>query len=277
MDLKPEINALIARQHENGGPFWSRVDGNIHAPAGFCTIDVLHAIGQLGGSAAGNPVLKDALSFLETYQNDDGSFRYTDKQSKLPCITANVLCVFGRLGASDWPGLDAAYEWLRSNQASDGGWRCATTKLGKSPETDASNPGTTLWVLDACLFRKHSKKVKAQLNQGVDFLLDHWDSRKPLGPCTFGIGSRFLKTEFPFRRYNLFYYVFVLSQYDRAIRDHRFRQAFAALKRQAKGNGLRITAPHKAWKDSILAPETGPSRPATKYWEDICKRIEAAE
>ncbi len=125
------------------------------------------------------------------------------------------------------------------------------------------------------LFRKNNKKETAALNRGVGFLLDHWDSRKPLGPCTFGIGSRFLKTEFPFRRYNLFYYVYVLSHYERAIGDLRLRQAFNALKSQSEDGGLRITAPHKAWKGAVFAPESGPSQPATRYWQEITRRINA--
>jgi hypothetical protein len=274
MKWKNEIKALINRKHENGGPFWSRSDGNILAPAGFCTIDVLHAIGQLGGKVTASTALRDAANFLLTYQNDDGSFSYSQQTTKLPCNTANILSTLGRLGVSNSKPIDLAYSWLFTNQAPDGGWRCATVKRGKSPETNASNPGTTLWVLDACLFRDNDKQENKQLNRGVNFLLDHWNSRKPLGPCTFGIGSRFLKTEFPFRRYNLFYYVYVLSQYEDAVRDHRLHQAFEALKLQAKNGGLRIRAPHKAWKGSVFAPEIGPSRPSVEYWRELTKRLD---
>lgn len=166
---------------------------------------------------------------------------------------------------------------MLAKQAVDGGWRCATARQGQSPETDASNPGTTLWVLDACLFRDNNKQEAEALNQGAAFLLDHWDSRAPLGPCAFGIGSRFLKTEFPFRRYNLFYYVYVLSHYDCAIGDTRFREALSVLKSQSVNDGLLVTAPHKAWKGSVFSPETGPSRIASEYWQDITKRLKAAD
>ena len=71
-----------------------------------------------------------------------------------------------------------------------------------SPETDASNPGATLYVLDAFLYRENSAKEKKNLDLGVTFLLGHWDTRSPLGPCEFGIGSTFMKTEFPMIRYN---------------------------------------------------------------------------
>ncbi len=158
MNWKPEIDALIARQHENGGPFWSRSDGNIHSPAGFSTIDVMHTIGLLGGTAGDIPIVSDAVGFLETYQNNDGSFSYGKRKSKLPCVTANVLSVFGRLGVSQTDAADAAYAWLFPRQAADDGWRCATVKQGKSQEADASNPGTTMWVLDACCSGKTTRK-----------------------------------------------------------------------------------------------------------------------
>ncbi len=43
-----EIRSLLERQGEHGGPYWSRRDGDIHAPAGFSTIDVLGVLGELG-------------------------------------------------------------------------------------------------------------------------------------------------------------------------------------------------------------------------------------
>ncbi|WP_162889365.1 prenyltransferase/squalene oxidase repeat-containing protein [Maritalea myrionectae] len=273
MSWKQEISEIIGRQDENGGPYWSRADGNIHAPAGFSTIDVMHAIGQLGGKVEDSPVLKEAVEFLLGYQNDDGSFRYGTQKSKLPCITANVLSVLGRLSLPNSASIDKSYSWLLDNQAADGGWRCATVKLGKAPETDASNPGTTLWVLDAFLFKNGMKRHVDALNSGVDFLLDHWSSRKPLGPCNFGIGGRFLKTEFPFRRYNLFYYVYVLSQYESARNDKRLHEAFEALKPYTDSGHLSVASPHRAWKGAVFAPQTGPSEPASKYWKEIVKRL----
>jgi hypothetical protein len=46
--------------------------------------------------------------------------------------------------------------------------------------------------------------------------LQHWVVKRPLGPCHFGIGTLFMQVEYPFLRYNLFSYVYVLSFYERA-------------------------------------------------------------
>jgi hypothetical protein len=44
------------------------------------------------------------------------------------------------------------------------------------------------------------------LDRAVDFLLEHWTIRKPIGPCHYGIGTLFMQVEYPFRNYNLFIY-----------------------------------------------------------------------
>jgi hypothetical protein len=58
-----------------------------------------------------------------------------------------------------------------------------------------------------------------QLEPAVETLLHHWTVRVPTGPCQFGIGTLFLQVEYPFLRYNLFFYVYVLSFYAEARKD----------------------------------------------------------
>jgi len=191
--LKNEIQSISDRMRENGGPFWSREDGDIHAPAGFSTIDVLRVLGELGATIQKYSLLRDSVEFILTYQNPDGSFKYSAKSTKLPCMAGRIVAALGRVGALKDARLNVTYHWFLENQSNDGGWRCATVKLGKSPITDASNPGTTLYILDAFRFRDNSPDDILCLNRGIEFLLRHWETRAPLGPCEFGIGSRFLK------------------------------------------------------------------------------------
>lgn len=68
------------------------------------------------------------------------------------------------------------------------------------------------------------------LDKAVEFLLNHCEIRKPIGPCHYGIGTLFMKVEYPFRTYNLFAYVYVLSFYKKAQNDKRFLEAFETLK-----------------------------------------------
>jgi hypothetical protein len=93
--------------------------------------------------------------------------------------------------------MDSAHE--------SGGWRCNFTKFGRGPETMCANPGATLYVLDALRHLDKHRRRDAVVNAAVESLLDHWESRKPTGPCHWGIGSRFMRVEYPFLRYNLFF------------------------------------------------------------------------
>ncbi len=198
MELKEEIEDILSLSEINGGAYWSRSDGDIHAPAGFSTIDVLNTLGEIGLKSANSKKVSDAIDFVFNYMDDNGSFKYSSKSSKLPCIIARILTAFGRLGYLNDDRIEKCYRHLLETQQNDGGWRCATVKSGKSVETDASNPGTTLYVLDAFRFRKNSQDDNIQLEKAISFLLKHWETRTPLGPCEFGIGSRFLSIEYPF-------------------------------------------------------------------------------
>lgn len=272
MELNSDIQSIINRQYENGGPYWSREDGNIRAPSGSNTIETLFVLGEIGIRWQDLPVIKEAVEYVFKYQNKDGSFRYHTLASKLPCLTALILAALGRLKV-DNQRLENAYNWLLEIQWSDGGWRCMTVKVGKSPITDASNPGTTLFVLDAFRFRNNSPDVIDKLNKGADFLLQHWEVRQPVGPCAFGIGTRFMKIEYPFMRYNLFYYVYVLSFYDYAKKDLRFKEAYTILKNKINDGKIIPENPHKTWQSFDFACKNQPSELATMRWNEIEKNI----
>lgn len=273
MNYSNEIKSIIDREGENGGPFWSRADGDIHAPHGNSTMDTIYVLGELGATIENYPFLSKAFEFLFEYQTPDGSFKYSKTSSKLPCMTARILAALGRIEGFKNKRTEMSYLQLLGNQSADGGWRCNTVKLGKSPETDASNPGTTLYVLDAFRFRNNSKKDIEQLDKGIEFILKHWTTRKPLGPCTFGIGSRFFKVEFPFLRYNLFYFVYTLSFYPKASSDHRFLEAYYALAEKTDNERMILENPHRVWRKYEFAKKGKPSELATLRWKEIVQNV----
>jgi hypothetical protein len=263
-----DLQSILNRINSNGGAFWSREDGNIYSPIGSSTLDTLFVIGETGIATIDNPVIAKAVDFILSYQTSDGAFRYTETSSKLPCITARILSALGRLGVKD-DRLEKSYHPLIQLQCEDGGWRCNTVKKGKSPLTDASNPGTTLYLLDAFRFRENNDSEREQLNKGVDFLLQHWDVKQPVGPCKFGIGSRFMQVEYPFMRYNLFYYVYVLSFYNTALSDSRFQEAYNCLAAKANGGSIIVEVPHNAWQLFDFAAKGKISKEATSRWREI--------
>jgi len=82
---------------------------------------------------------------------------------------------------------------------------------------------------------KEAGKLNCEVKQVIKALaiiilfLEHWLIKKPISPCQYGIGSLFMQIEYPFRGYNLFYYIYVLSFYNRAKKDKRFLEALKAL------------------------------------------------
>lgn len=138
---------------------------------------------------------------------------------------ADTLCHMGY--ASD-VRLQKTFQHLLDIQYSDGGWRCNKFSFGRGSETEYSNPFPTLIALSAFRFSDYLNKEPA-LDRAVYFLLEHWMIKKPIGPCHYGIGTLFMQVEYPFRNYNLFVYIYVLSFYDRAKKDKRFLDALKAL------------------------------------------------
>ena len=98
------LAAILGRQGDNGGPFWSRHDGDIHAPAGFSTIDVLGVLGDLGGRVDDESEIAAAAQFVLDRQTEDGAFRYSVKSSKLPCFAGRITAALCRVGVD--PGDD---------------------------------------------------------------------------------------------------------------------------------------------------------------------------
>lgn len=265
-----QLEQILASCAVNGGALWARGDGNIHTPAGYSSIDVGNFLGDVGLTVSDEPKLADMALMYMRYQNKNGSFKYAKSNSQLPCISARILAALGKIKAADIVdvvAIEKAYLWLIEQQCEDGGWRCKTVKLGMSAATDASNPGTTLYVLDAFRFRENSEQVTEKLYKAIEFLLSHWQTRLPLGPCNFGIGTRFLTTEFPFLRYNLFYYVYVLSQYKHCHNDKRFMAAKAQLTEYITVDGVMINHPHKAWQNYSFAQKAKSSRLAKLVFE----------
>lgn len=119
-------------------------------------------------------------------------------------------------------------EHLLATRYEDGGWWCKKFYFGKGPETEFSNPLPTLNALE--LFRRTNFVEESELDEAVEFLLNHWETKLPIGPCHYGIGTLFMQVEYPFRGYDLFYYLYVLSFYEKARNDPRFMEAFGALK-----------------------------------------------
>jgi hypothetical protein len=168
--------------------------------------------------------------------------------------------------------LNVTFEHLLNTQYQDGGWRCNSFKYGRGPETEYSNPFPTLIALDA--FRYTNLPGQApELDRAVDFLLEHWTIRKPIGPCHYGIGSLFLQAEYPFRTYNIFMYVYVLSFYGQARKDKRFQEAFEVLQSKLADGQIVVERVVPELAKLSFCEKGKPSAHATKRYQEILENI----
>ena len=268
-----DVATLLEKRRDNGGDFWATADGRWGVGSPFSTYDCALMLTELGLKKS-DPALKGAAEVLWSTWREDGRFRPAPKASMYPCHTANAARVLCRLGYTRDRRLARTFEYLFESQHTDGGWRCSTVKLGKSEATDASNPGVTLAALDAFRFTRF-RNEDARLDRGVRTLLSHWKTRAPLGPCHFGIGTRFNQTEFPFLRYNLFFFVHVLSFYDAARKRSEFKQALRALESKLRDGELVVENPNRRLAKLAFCRKGEPSRLATKRYREIVKNVGA--
>lgn len=222
-----DIETILSHRYDNGADLWATPDKRIIKGAPFSTLESVSYLLELGMDPA-EPILKEAADLIFSTWQPKVSFKVYPKGSVYPCQTATVLDTLCHMGYVSDKRLQKSFRHLLDIQYTDGGWRCNKFFFGRGPETEFSNPHPTLIALDAFRFSDYLNNEPA-LDRAVDFLLEHWTIKKPIGPCHYGIGTLFMQAEYPFRNYNLFMYVYVLSFYDRAKKDPRFIEAFRAL------------------------------------------------
>ncbi len=269
--LHPDAVVVLEHRHDQGGDSWSTPDGKIGVGDPFSTLAALITLHELRVPKS-HEAVRGGLDRVLARIRPDGRIAVAPKGTVYPCHTAYAARVLARFGYARSAVLRPVHQQLLEERHQDGGWRCRRKPIGASPETDASNPGVTLHALDAFRFRPDHEQLG--LESAVETLLAHWQSRLPLGPCHFGIGSRFQKVEFPFFRYNLFSYVYVLSHYARARDDRRFREAFEQLaaKRDARGR-MVVEAPNRKLAKLELCRAGEPSKAATRRFREIERRL----
>lgn len=268
---QPDINAILARRYDKGGDLWATPDNRIGKGSPFSTLQCALMLSELGMDPQEPLLKKTAKSILSSWRKD-GRFNLAPSGAIYPCHTATAARVLCRLGYATDDRLKETFEHLLEIQHNDGGWRCKKFSYGRGPETGFSNPGPTLEALDAFRFTPFLNQDK-HLDNAVEFLLDHWVTRRPLGPCHFGIGSQFMKVEFPFFRYNLFFYVYILSFYKRSKEDRRFLDALQVLESKLVNGKIVVENPHRKLAGFSFCKKGKPSDIATERYHEILKNL----
>ncbi len=274
MKYASDVEMILSHKHDNGADLWTTHDKRLIKGAPFSTLESVMYLLELGVEPT-EPLLQEAASLIFSTWQEDGRFKLYPQGSVYPCQTihaANVLCHMGY--ASD-ARLQKTLRHLFDIQHTDGGWRCSKFSFGRGPETEYSNPFPTLNALNAFRFSGYLNNDLA-LDKAVDFLLEHWTIRKPIGPCHYGIGTLFMQVEYPFRNYNLFVYVYVLSFYDQAKGDKRFLEALAMLESKMAEGQIVVERIVPKLSGLSFCQKGKPSALATKRYHEILQNFKTA-
>ena len=222
-----DVDIILSHRYDLGADYWTTPDKRLVKGSPFSAYDSTLMLLELGMEPS-DPVLMAVAELFFSVWQKDGRFKLYPKGGILPCHTAYAASLMCRLGYAEDERIQATLRHFLETSYSDGGWRCNKFSYGRGPETEFSNPLPTLNVLDAFRFSGYLNNEPG-LDRAVEFLLAHWRIRTPIGPCQYGMGSRFMQVAYPPGCYNLFQYVYVLSFYDKAKNDERFLEAFGAL------------------------------------------------
>lgn len=267
-----DVEAVLARRHDNGADFWASPDGKIYVGNPFSTISSLLILHELDVQRD-HEAVAGGLELILPACRPDGRIRVGPKTPMYPCYTAEAARVLARFGLIEEDAVRRTLDYFLEGAHDAGGWRCSFSRFGKGPETEVANPGATLLVLDALRFVDALRTDQEVVDRAVDFLLEHWVRRQPLGPCHWGIGSRFMRVEYPFLRYNLFFFVYTLSFFDRARGDPRFLDALGELESKVEHDSLVVEAPHRNLKGLSFCARGAPSERATRRLREIRENL----
>jgi len=266
-----DVRAILSHRYDNGADYWTTSDRRLIKGSPFSILECVHYLLELGMEPS-DPVLMKCAEIIFDAWRENGSFKVSPQGSVYPCHTAHCANALCQMGYAQDERMQKTFHHLLEMQYHDGGWRCNKFSFGRGPETECSNPLPTLTVLDAFRYRD-SLEAEAALEKAVEFLLEHWTIRKPIGPCHYGIGSLFLQTEYPFRNYNLFQYVYVLSFYPSAREDHRFIEAFQTLESKLIDGKIVVERSVPKLANLTFCKKGEPSELATKRYQEILDNL----
>ncbi len=267
----PDAEIILSHRNDLGADFWTTPDKRLFKGSPFSAVDSASMLLELGMEPS-DPVLRQTAELFLSVWQKDGRFKVYPSGGIYPCHTIIAAALLCRMGYASDERLQKTFQHLLDIQYTDGGWRCNKFSFGRGPETEYSNPLPTLMALDVFRF-SGLINTDEKLNRAVDFLLEHWTIRKPIGPCHYGIGSLFMQVEYPFRNYNLFVYVYVLSFYNRAKKDKRFLEAFNILKSKLIDGQIVVERVVPKLAGLSFCKKGEPSELASKRYREIVENL----
>lgn len=266
-----DVQYILSLRTHSGADFWTSPQLHLAKGSPFSTLECAMYLLELGIMPSDPALIMTGETILKTWQKD-GRFKLNPQSAIYPCHTISALNTLCHLGYTHDVRILTTIQYLLTTQYQAGGWRCNKFSFGRGPETLYANPLPTLNALNAFRFTPHLN-TNAKLDKAVDFLLMHWTLKVPLGPCHYGIGSLFMQVEYPFRSYNLFYYVYVLSFYTKAKHDFRFLEAFEALKSKCVDGQIVVERVVPKLAKLTFCQKGKPSALATLKYQEILDNL----
>lgn len=266
-----DVESILSHKYDNGADLWTTPDKRLIKGSPFSTLESVMYLLELGIQPT-EPILREAAELIFSTWHEDGRFKLYPKSAMYPCHTINAANTLCHMGYAKDPRVKKTFQHLLQAQCKDGGWRCHKFSFGRGPETEFSNPFPTLTALNAFRFTT-ALSNEPPLDRAVEFLLEHWTTKTPLGPCHYGIGTLFMQVEYPFRNYNLFVYVYVLSFYDKAKEDQRFLEAFEALKSKLVDGQIVVERVVPKLANLSFCKKGKPSAMATSRYNEILNNL----
>jgi hypothetical protein len=273
MRYQNDIDIILSHRHDNGGDYWATPDWRLAKGSPFSTYQSALMLLELGMDP-GNPILVKVAELFFAIHRDDGRFKLYPNGGIYPCHTAYAAGLLCRMGYAADERIQKTLRYFLDTPYTDGGWRCNKFSFGKGQQTEHSNPLPTLNALDTFRFSAYLNTEPA-LDRAVDFLLAHWTTKKPIGPCQYGIGSRFMQVEYPLPDYSLFAYLHILSFYDRAKKDSRFLEALAALESKLVDGQIVIERVSPKLAELEFCKKGRASELATRRYREIVANLGA--
>ena len=264
---RADVEAILSHRYDGGADYWTTSDKRLLKGSPFSAYNSALMLLELGVEPT-EPILKEVSQLFFSTWKEDGRFQLYPKSGILPCHTASAAYLLCRMGYQSDERLQKTFQYFLQTQYVDGGWRCNKFSFGRGPETEYSNAWPTLTALNAFRFSEYLNNEPA-LDRAVEFLLEHWIIRKPIGPCHYGIGTLFMQVEYPFGNYNLFQYVYVLSFYNKAKKDKRFLEALEALQDKLVNDKIVVERVVPTLAKLSFCKKGEPSILATKRYQEI--------
>lgn len=267
-----DIETILSHRYDNGADFWTTPDNRLLKGSPFSAYNSALILLELG-LAPTDPILIEVSKLFFSTWKEDGRFKLYPKGSVYPCHTTPAAYLLCSMGYASDTRIQKTFQHLLKTQYTDGGWRCNKFYFGRGLETEYSNAWPTLIALNAFRFSSYLNE-ETTLDKAVEFLLEHWTIRKPIGPCHYGIGTLFMQVEYPFGNYNLLQYVYVLSFYNRAKEDKRFQEAFRALQSRLVNGMIVVERVVPKLAKLSFCKKGEPSALATKRYHEILANLE---